>query len=173
MDSINSKYEADAFPFDTLRKLQQPGSPETTRNTTYSAQSYDNRSRIFSDTFGDTAENALTSYASMALNRINKKNVSEDTSLSGIGLTLNNDGTLEIGDDFTQALQGRLDDVYKALGGKNGFFTQVASGLDAVQERGENDFIYAKNSVLAYDADGSTRRSVYQSGSTDIINLFT
>ncbi len=102
---------------------------------------------------------------------LEKKNTI-DNKLTDIGLTLNNDGTIEINDDFSSSVSGRLRDVYDTLAGTDGFFTKISDAIDTIHGKSESNYVFALNSVLSYDANGTNRQSIYKTNSSSIISFF-
>lgn len=96
-----------------------------------------------------------------------------DDDLADIGLTLNNDGSISIEEEFSSFVSSDLKGVYDSLAGSNGFFTTVGEAIDAIHGKTEAGYVYHRNSVLSYDkdAEGSVR-SIYQDNSSSIISLF-
>jgi hypothetical protein len=97
---------------------------------------------------------------------------SVDSDLKDIGLTLNSDGTLTVGEDFSSFIASDLRGVYDTLAGTSGFFTAVAQAIDDIHGKNESGFVYSKNSILSYSTNGSTSRSIYKGNLSSIINLF-
>jgi hypothetical protein len=120
-------------------------------------------------TRNNTDKNASLDFAS-AVNLENKNTI--DKALSDIGLTLKNDGTIDIGNDFSAAVSRNLRDVYEALAGTNGFFTKISQAIDTIHDKNENNYVSAYNSILSYDANGTSRRSIFKTNSSSIISFF-
>ncbi len=95
-----------------------------------------------------------------------------DAKLIDIGLTLNNDGTIDISDDFSASLAGNMLDTYNTLAGTNGFFTRISEAIDTIYDKNESRYVSSYNSILSYDANGTARQSIYQDNGSAIINLF-
>ena len=95
-----------------------------------------------------------------------------DSDLSRIGLTLNNDGTITVGEDFAASVSRHLRGVYDALGGSNGFFTTISKAIDEIHGKGESGFVYPMNSILSYTGEGGGARAVYQNNTFNIVNFF-
>lgn len=95
-----------------------------------------------------------------------------DSELTAIGLTLNTDGSLDIGDDFAASVAGNLRQVHDVLAGETGFFTRISEAIDDIQGKKEQNYIIPLNSILSYDANGTNRQSVYKSRSGSIISFF-
>ncbi|NOX32123.1 MAG: flagellar filament capping protein FliD [Deltaproteobacteria bacterium] len=95
-----------------------------------------------------------------------------DSDLLSIGLTLNNNGTIDITDGFKTAVSGQLRKVYNALAGTDGFFTKISDAIDTIHGKSENNYVFALNSILYYDANGTDRQSIYKTNSSSIINFF-
>ncbi|MFH2093285.1 MAG: flagellar cap protein FliD N-terminal domain-containing protein [Pseudomonadota bacterium] len=95
-----------------------------------------------------------------------------DADLLEIGLTLNTDGTIDIGEDFSNLVNARLMDVYEALAGDAGFFTKISDRIDTIHGKSENNYVFAFNHILSYTPQGTNRQSIYKSGSASIISLF-
>ena len=95
-----------------------------------------------------------------------------DSDLADIGLTLNNDGTIDIGDDFSASVAGNLRDVYDTLAGTNGFFTKISESIDNIHSKNESNYVFAFNSILSYNTNGTNRQSIYKTNSSSLISLF-
>lgn len=95
-----------------------------------------------------------------------------DNSLKEIGLTLNSDGTIDIGDKFSKAVASDLLKVHQALAGENGLFTRIAQSIETIHGRQEDYFVFSFNSILSYSPEGTDRQSIYKENSSSIINLF-
>ena len=101
-----------------------------------------------------------------------ENNNSIDSDLLEIGLTLNMDGTIDISEKFLESVNANLRDVYDALAGSNGFFTNISDSIDTIQSKRESNYVYAFNSILSYNSQGTNRNSIYKSNSASIISLF-
>ena len=95
-----------------------------------------------------------------------------DKVFSGIGLTLNHDGTIDMGDDFMASVAGSTRQVYDALGGENGFFTAISRAIASIHGKSESSYITCFNSIISYDGSGNSRSSARKSGLSSIISLF-
>lgn len=95
-----------------------------------------------------------------------------EADLEKIGLTLNNDGTLEINAGFDAAVQGSLQDVYDTLGGESGLFTKIGQAIDTIQESPEGQYVRSRAAVLSYSPDGSDNRPRFQASGSRLVNLF-
>ncbi|MBU1342309.1 MAG: flagellar filament capping protein FliD [Proteobacteria bacterium] len=104
------------------------------------------------------------------LNLENKNTIDGD--LADIGLTLNNDGTIDISEEFSASVTENLRQVHDALAGTNGFFTKISDAMENIHSRKESNYVFAFNSILSYDANGTNRRSIYKTNSSSIISFF-
>ena len=95
-----------------------------------------------------------------------------DKVFSDIGLTLNHDGTIDMGDDFMASVAGSTRQVYDALGGENGFFTAISRAIASIHGKSESSYITCFNSIISYDGSGNSRSSARKSGLSSIISLF-
>lgn len=95
-----------------------------------------------------------------------------DLKLMDIGLMLQNDGTLDISEDFATSVSSNLRNVYDALGGTNGFFTKISESIKSIHNTSESNYVFSFNSILTYNAKGTNRRSIYKANSPSIISLF-
>lgn len=96
-----------------------------------------------------------------------------ESGLADIGITLNADGTLDVGADFETGFKSRFLEIHDTLAGDNGFFTKIGNAIDTIRSEGENRYTYSKNHVLVYasDADADARK-VYQENVSTLINTF-
>ncbi len=97
---------------------------------------------------------------------------SVDSDLAQIGLTLNDDGTLEIGEDFKTSVSSDLRGVWDALAGSTGFFTKISQAIDGIYEKNEAGYVYSRNSILSYNTDTGSANAIYQRNHSSLINLF-
>ncbi|MCP4022687.1 MAG: flagellar filament capping protein FliD [Desulfobacteraceae bacterium] len=74
-----------------------------------------------------------------------------DIELEKIGLSINSDGTLDVTDDFFNALRSDLREVHEVLAGDNGFFTKINSAIENIVDKTEGNYVFSRNSVLSYD----------------------
>lgn len=95
-----------------------------------------------------------------------------DTDLSNIGLTLNNDGTIDISEEFANQVKSNLEKVHTALAGDSGFFTKIFDAIDNIQSKHEQSFILSMNSLVSYGTSSGDRQSIYQNQSSSIISFF-
>ncbi|MCG8616585.1 MAG: hypothetical protein MI802_10245 [Desulfobacterales bacterium] len=98
----------------------------------------------------------------------------EDTlasQLAGIGLTLNNDGTLGMDSDFQTHFKSRFRDIFDTLSGDEGFFTKINEAIETIQASDEDRYVYTSNHVLVYSADAATTaKKIYQENVSTLIN---
>ncbi len=94
-----------------------------------------------------------------------------DNELKKIGLGINSDGSLEITEDFSDALRADLKSVHDILAGTNGFFTKINASIDKIVGKSESNYVFSKNSVLSYDTTVSAR-TLYQQNLEPLINVF-
>ncbi len=97
---------------------------------------------------------------------------SVDSDLAQIGLTLKDDGTLEIGDDFKTSVSSDLRGVWDALAGDTGFFTKISQAIGGIYEKNEAGYVYSRNSILSYNTDTGSATAIYQRNQSSLINLF-
>ncbi len=121
------------------------------------------------DSDTDNKTSVQTGFSS-ELNLENSNSI--DADLEDIGLMLNADGTLEISEDFAKSVTSNLRDVYDVLAGENGFFTKISDRIDTIHGKSESNYVFARNHVLSYDSEGTSRRSIYKANSAAIINIF-
>lgn len=95
-----------------------------------------------------------------------------DEQFSHIGLELNHDGTIDMGEDFASYVSSDLKKVYDVLAGTDGFFSRISQAIDTIHDNSEKNYVFAFNSVLSYTASGENRRSIYQSSVPGLINYF-
>ncbi|MFA5903944.1 MAG: flagellar filament capping protein FliD, partial [Desulfobacula sp.] len=95
-----------------------------------------------------------------------------DNALADIGLTLNSDGTLDIGDEFSKSVSADLRAVHNSLAGPDGFFTAISDAIEKIHGKNESNYVFAYNSVLSYNANKMSRTSIYNTNSPGIINFF-
>ena len=97
-----------------------------------------------------------------------------ESGLSKIGLTLNTDGTLEVEDNFAQQFKTDFSRAYEALAGKEGFFTKIRSALDTLNSRDSRFNVYSRSDndqVYTRGADVQVR-NMYRSNIASLLNIF-
>ena len=134
------------------------------------------RNKILKEKTSIKSLNAMDSHVDFA-SAINLKSDSISTNtidekLIAIGLTLNHDGTIEVGESFSTSVLSNFQDVYDTLAGSDGFFTDIAKAIDTIHDKNESNYIFKFNSVLSYDGNGTNRQSIYKSNSSNIISFF-
>lgn len=95
-----------------------------------------------------------------------------DHKLIEIGLKLNNDGILEISDDFSSALSRKTKDVYEALAGEKGFFTKIKSAIDDILAQSGERYILEHSNFLTYDSQGENSQKIYRQGVSHLFSLY-
>lgn len=95
-----------------------------------------------------------------------------DSDLKSIGLGLNNNGSLDITDEFASQVNGNLRKVHEALAGDNGFFSKIAEAIDTIQSKKESSYVFSLNSMVSYEPGSQNRNSVYKGNSSSIISFF-
>ncbi|MCP3875163.1 MAG: hypothetical protein GY699_18665 [Desulfobacteraceae bacterium] len=119
-----------------------------------------------------SSNNLGTSHVDFASAITLEKKNTIDRNLTDIGLALNNNGTIDIGDEFSTSVSSQLREVYDALAGTDGFFTKISEAIDTIHGKSESNYVFALNSILSYDANGTNRQSIYKSNSSSIISFF-
>ncbi|HCY87723.1 MAG TPA: hypothetical protein DHV36_21490 [Desulfobacteraceae bacterium] len=91
--------------------------------------------------------------------------------MAGIGLTLNNDGTLGIDSDFQTNFKSKFRQIYDTLSGDEGFFTKINAEIESIQASDEDRYVYTANHVLVYTADAATTaKKIYQENVSTLIS---
>ena len=97
-----------------------------------------------------------------------------EAALSKIGLTLNADGTLDIGETFDQKFKSDVRSAYDVLSGQEGFFTKISTSLDALNNRDSRFNVVSENNtpqVYTRNADVQVR-SAYRANVASLLNTF-
>ena len=97
-----------------------------------------------------------------------------ESRLSKIGLTLNTDGTLEVEDNFAKQFKTDFSRAYEALAGEEGFFTKIGSALDTLNSRDSRFNVYTRSDndqVYTRGADVQLR-NMYRSNIASLLNIF-
>lgn len=95
-----------------------------------------------------------------------------DHKLIEIGLKLNNDGGLEISDDFSSALNRETKGVYETLAGEKGFFTKIKSAIDDILAQSGEKYILEYSVFLTYDSQGENKQKIYRDGVSQLFSLY-
>jgi len=97
-----------------------------------------------------------------------------ESALSEIGLTLNADGTLDVGGDFGHQFKTRFSRAHDILSGERGFFTKINGFLDSVNNRDSRFNIPARNDtprVYTGNADVQVHNA-YRTNVASLLNTF-
>ena len=97
-----------------------------------------------------------------------------ESRLSKIGLTLNTDGTLAVEDNFAQQFKTDFSRAYDALAGEEGFFTQIGSALNTLNSRDSRFNVYTRSDndqVYTRGADVQVR-NMYRNNIASLLNIF-
>lgn len=97
-----------------------------------------------------------------------------ESSLSKIGLTLNTDGTLEVEENFAQQFKTDFSRAYDTLAGEEGFFTKIGSALGTLNSRDSRFNVYTRSDntqIYTRDADVQVR-NMYRSNIASLLNIF-
>ncbi|WP_320042000.1 flagellar filament capping protein FliD [uncultured Desulfobacter sp.] len=97
-----------------------------------------------------------------------------ESALSGIGLTLNTDGTLNVEKKFDAQFQTDVSRAYDVLAGKEGFFTKIGSAIDKLNSRDSRFDIYTQNdNAQVYTRDAGVQvRNIYRTNIASLLNIF-
>lgn len=101
-----------------------------------------------------------------------KNSGSFDTKLAAIGLKLDNDGRLEISDDFASALENDLASVHETLAGEDGLFSKIGSAVDFILNQSGAKYILEKSHYLSYDSEGEGGKNVYRESVSQMLNIY-
>jgi hypothetical protein len=131
-----------------------------------------NKSIILTSLEDNSQNHSRTGYTGFSTRLDIENDHSIDSDFEAIGLTLNKNGTINIGTDFAQSVSSRFRQVYDTLAGKDGFFTQISNNIDTIHGKNTNNYVFAFNSIMSYDPQGINRQSVYKNSISSIVNLF-
>ncbi|WP_020585223.1 hypothetical protein [Desulfobacter curvatus] len=98
-----------------------------------------------------------------------------ESELSEIGLTLNTDGTLDVGEEFEYRFKTDVSRAYNVLSGEDGFFTKISSSLDSLNNRDSRFNVFTRNDntqVYTRDADVQVRNLYRENIASLLINTF-
>lgn len=95
-----------------------------------------------------------------------------DQKLTEIGLTIQTDGSIAIDEEFSKSINRDLKGIYDALAGEQGFFTQIAAGIDEILSRNSSVFVLERSNYLTYDAQGNDKQSIARRGVAGFLDLY-
>jgi hypothetical protein len=97
-----------------------------------------------------------------------------ESRLSKIGVTLNTDGTLDVKENFAQQFKTDFSLAYDALAGEDGFFTKIDSAINTLNSRDNRFNVYARNdNAQVYTRDTDVQiRNIYRTNIASLLNIF-